>query len=113
MVKGPIGRVQDSLDKLKQRTYRNAIPMVYGASYAYVLGWTEGGKRVFWGPFHVETGESSREANKAASSLADYEIFFKGRDKVKAWREVKSDLMLRGEDPDEVLRRALHKRDVE
>jgi hypothetical protein len=113
MNKDPIQRVKDSLERLKRDTYKNAAPYTFGGSYAYVLGWTEGNRRIFWGPFHADTAESSREANSAASELADYEIFFKEtRDRTRAWREVKSDLMSRGENPDEVLRRALHGRDV-
>lgn len=106
-------KVKRRLVRLKERTYRRAAPSVYGAMYAYVLGWTERGKRVFWGPFRAETPELSREADRVACELADYEVFFKEtRDQARAWREVKSDLMARGEDPDEVLRRALHKKDV-
>jgi len=38
---GPLDKVRDDLERLKQRTYRDAAPYVYGQTYFYAYGFKE------------------------------------------------------------------------
>jgi len=104
----PLQEQQKRLERLAQRTYRSATPIVFGQTYHYVFGFTKEGKKVIWGPYY-----DAREAERDLTTLDDGEVFdLDTRDITRATREIKSELMQRGEDPDEVLKRVLHKKGV-
>lgn len=100
-------RLQRKLDYQLRRVYAGAQPMIYGACYHYVLGFTrDKNRKVFWGPM------SEEEAYRCLGELQDGEIFkLKTRDPRRAVREVRDILIKRGTSPDEALRKLLHKRE--
>jgi len=104
----PLQSQQRRLERLKQKTYRTSTPNVFGQKYHWVFGFTKEGKKVIWGPYY-----DTREAERDLTTLDDGEVFdLDTRDITRATREIKAELLKRGEDPDEVLRRVLHKRDI-
>ena len=104
---GPLDKVKRDLEELKRKTYRAATPNVYGHTYYWVFGFTLEGRKVVWGPYYVE-----KDADRDLVILEDGEVFeFETRDIHKATRHIKAELLQRGEDPDEALRRVLHKKD--
>jgi len=93
-----------SLERFKENLYKT--PTLPNQLYHWVFGLTKGGKKVVWGPYYTAT-----EADRVLSTLDDGEIFeLSTRDVTRATREIKSDLMKRGEEPDEVLKRVRHGR---
>ena len=106
----PLQRTKDYLERLKQKTYRTATPTIFGSVYYWVFGWTKKeGKKVVLGPFY-----SAHEAERELSMLEDGEVFeLETRDVTRATRVIKAELMSRGEDPDEVLKRVLHQKGLE
>jgi hypothetical protein len=102
-------RVKDKLANSMRKVYYGPQPLVYGQKYFYVLGFTKlKNKKVFWGPM------SEEEAYVALGELQDGEKFdLATRDPHRAVREVRDILIKRGVEPDEALRRLLHKRDGE
>ncbi len=101
-------RTRDYLERLKRKTYRGVVPRVFGASYYWVFGWTKGGKNVLWGPHYAEL-----DAERELATLEDGEVFaLDTRDVTRATREIKAILLERGGDPDEALRRLVHKKEV-
>lgn len=107
MVGDPLSRYRRSQERLKNKTYRPATPLVYGHTYFWVFGFTLEGKKVLWGPYYTR-----KDADRELVSLEDGEVFELGtRDMSRATREVKAELISRGEDPDEALRKVLHKKE--
>ena len=107
--KDPTRGTREYLERLKQRTYSNVVPLIYGSTYYWIYGWTKGGKNVLWGP-----KLSSIEADRELATLEDGEIFeLETRNVTRATSEIKAQLMERGGDPDEALKRLIHKKDVE
>jgi hypothetical protein len=105
--KGSVEDVRKRLEKMKRNIYKDATPQVFGADYFYVFGWTKAGKVVSYGPF-----ASQHEADSELAILEDGEVFhFATRDLSKATREIKAELLRRGVDPDEALKKMLHKRE--
>lgn len=110
----PLQRTKDSLERLKRDTYKTATPTVFGSAYFWVFGWTKGkddepGKKVVLGPYY-----SSTEADRELAMLEDGEIFeLDTRDVTRATRIIKAELLSRGEDPDDVLKRMLHQKGLE
>lgn len=105
---GPLDRVKRSLEALKRRTYRTAAPMVYGHRYFWVFGFTKKGRKVVWGPYY-----DNKEADRELVALEDGEVFeLDTRDTSRATREIKAQLLSRGEDPDDALKKVLHKKEV-
>lgn len=105
----PLRKTKDSLEQLKRRTYKTATPTIFGSMYFYIFGFTKGGKTVIWGPYY-----SSLEADRDLATLDDGEVFeLETRDVHRATREIKSILMQRGGNPDEILRSVLHKKEVD
>ncbi len=103
----PLERVRRGLQALKRRTYRPATPLVYGHGYYWVFGFTREGRKVIWGPHYTQ-----RDADRELVSLEDGEVFeLDTRDIARATREIKAVLLQRGEDPDEALKRVLHKKE--
>jgi Zn-finger domain-containing protein len=89
---------------MKKRIYRMPTPLVYGQKYIYFYGFTKMGRPVFDGPF-----ANDEDAERSAIELDSYELFYlKTRDRNRAQREVKAELLKRGGDPDEVLRKCIH-----
>lgn len=78
--------------------------------YFWVFGWTKKEeKKVVLGPFY-----SKIEAEREMDMLADGEVFeLDTRDVTRATRCIKAELMSRGEDPDDVLKRVLHQKGLE
>ena len=102
----PIEKVQQRLDNLARKTYRDASPTVLNMQYHWIFGFTKGGKKVLWGPY-----TNTVEAERDMIGLQDSEIFTNDtRDVARATREIKAILLARGENPDEALRRVLHKK---
>ena len=94
-----IKRIEDSLTHQPIYHYPNQ-------PYYYVFGFTKEGKKVCLGPLM-----SQQEADGKLAELDDGEVFELGtRDLSKATRIVKAELMSRGEEPDEALKRVLHKK---
>ena len=97
------------LKKLEETTYRQPVYHYPGQPYFYVFGFTGEGKKVFLGPFTERT-----EADVELAKLDDGEIFESpSRSLAKATREIKAELMSRGEDADEALRRMLHRKGLD
>ena len=105
-MKNPLEVVQDRLKRLSDKTYSNAVPRLFGQKYFYVMAWTEAGKIAALGPYMSE-GDASR----ALTEFADGEVFvYETRNLQRATRQMKAELLSRGEGPDESLRRMLHQR---
>ena len=97
-----IKRIENSLEH--QPVYQYPGQMFY-----YVFGFTKSGRKLVDGPF-----TSCQEADDLVATLDDGEVFeYKTRDLSKATREIKAELLSRGEDPDEVMKRVLHKKGYE
>lgn len=102
-----IDKVQERLDRLAQKTYTSPVYRLPGSKYTYVFGFTHAGKPVCLGPFN----QGDPEIDRALGRLADGETFEKNtRDVSKASREIRAELLKRGEDVDESLRKHLHKK---
>jgi hypothetical protein len=72
-------------------------------TYPYVLGITSKGKTVIWGPF------TEAEVDEQGKKLLDAEVFYCDTlDISEATRQIKAELMRRGDDHDEVLARKGH-----
>jgi len=105
----PLQRAKDQMEAFKRKLYRGPVPTLFGRGYHWVFGWTKGGKKVVWGPYY-----SAIEAERELSTLEDGEVFeLDTRDVTRATREIKAELMKRGGDPDENLKRVLHRKSVE
>jgi len=77
--------------------------------YFWIFGFTRGGKTVVWGPYY-----NAKEADRELTTLEDGEVFdLDTRDVTRATREIKAILLQRGGDPDEALKRVLHKKEVD
>lgn len=97
-----VKRLEDSLSRQPMYHYP-------GQKYYYVFGFTKGGKKFFDGPFTDQA-----EADGVLATLEDGEIFEKEtRNLARATREIKAELLSRGEEPDEALRRMLHSKGLE
>ena len=97
-----IKRIEDSLSK--QPVYHYP-----GQKYHWVFGFTKEGKKVCLGPF-----VTAQEADGKLAELEDGEVFeLLTRDINRAVREIKAELMSRGEEPDEALRRMLRNKGYE
>ena len=97
-----IKRIEDGLE-------HEPIYHVPGQKYFWVFGWTKEDKKVVLGPF-----VNASEADGKLAELADGEVFELGtRDTNRAVRVIKAELMSRGEDADEALRRVLRKKGYE
>jgi len=100
---------QKKIERLKKKIYKAPAPFIPGRRYYWVFGWTPLGKAVLWGPY-----TTNQEAELNATVLDTYEIFVLNTiDTAKASREVKHELIARGEDPDEAMKRLIHKHAVE
>jgi len=109
MKRDPLKRTKDFLERLKQKTYKTATPTIFGGVYFWTFGWTKAGKTVCLGPFYSE-----KEAARELDALEDGEIFpLDTRDVNRAVRCIKAELISRGEDPDEALKRVLRKKGYE
>jgi hypothetical protein len=95
-----------------QRTYAHFSPTSVRArlgfgvkgKYFYATGFTEAGKRMFFGPIELE------EAMAAARGLIDGEVLeLETRDNKRAKEEFRAELLRRGEDPDSTLKRMYSK----
>ncbi len=105
MTTDPLDVVRKRLERLKRKTYKAPSPYVPGKHYYWVFGWTSLGKAVLWGPY-----STNQEAELNAVALDTYEIFILSTiDTAKASREVKHELIARGENPDEAMKRLIHK----
>lgn len=93
-------------DKMRN-IYKRATPKIYKQKYYYVVGFTKvKNRKVSWGPFIEED-----EAYKWLAQLNDGEKFdLDTRDIHKAVRLIRNILIKRGEAPDDVLKRLLHKK---
>lgn len=99
-------RVTKRLERLRRDVYKTPTPTVYGRRYYYTFGWTAEGKAVCWGPFATQD-----EADSALTELAEGEVFqLETKDIHRAVRQIRDELIARGADPDEALKRMLHKR---
>jgi len=94
-----------SQERLKRRIYRTPVPYIPGRRYYWIFGWTPLGKNVLWGPH-----STTQEAELEAMALDTYEIFqLDTVNTARASREVKHELIARGVDPDEAMKRLIHK----
>ena len=102
--RNPIEVVQDRLKRLRDKTYSNVVPQLFGQKYFYVLAWTDLGKVAALGPYMSEN-----DAARALTEFADGEVFsYDTKNLQRATRQMKAELLNRGEGPDESLRRMLH-----
>ena len=105
----PLQQTKDRLERLAQKTYKTATPSIFGNVYHWVFGWTKSGKTVCLGPFYSE-----REAARELDVLEDGEVFpLDTRDVNRAVRCIKAELISRGTDPDEALKKVLRSRGYE
>jgi len=108
-MKSPHEKVQSHLDRLAARIYKQPVYHYPGQKYHFVFGFTHEGKKVCLGPF-----TDASEADGKLAELEDGEVFeLATRDINRAIREIKMELMNRGEDADESLRRMLRKKGYE
>ena len=108
-MRNPIEVVQDRLKRLSNKTYSNVTPYLPGQKYFYVLAWTEAGKVAALGPYMSEN-----DASRVLTEFADGEVFaYETRSLQRATRQMKAELLNRGEGPDESLRRMLHAKGLE
>lgn len=106
MTKNPLEKVQDRLKRLSDKTYKDAVPQLFGQKYFYVLAWTDLGKVAALGPYMSEN-----DASRALTEFADGEVFvYDTRSLQRATRQMKAELLNRGEGPDESLRKMLHQK---
>ena len=104
-----IDKAQARINRIEKSLTHQPIYHYPGQKYYYVFGWTKGGRKLIDGPF-----TDMQDADALLATLEDGEIFEKAtRDQAKATREIKAELLSRGEDPDEALRRVLHKKGYE
>jgi len=109
MVKNPIEQVQERLNRLSAKTYRDVVPYLPGQKYQYVFGYTKGGKTVCLGPYMTP-----HDADATLATLEDGEIFdLDTRDLHKATRVIKAELLNRTGDPDESIKRVLHQKGLD
>jgi len=102
-------KVQKSLERLQQKTYKQPVYRYPGQKFFYVFGYTKKGKPVCMGPYVVEA-----EASGFLATLDDGEIFeLETSSQAKATREIKHILMSRSGDPDDALKRMLHQKGYE
>jgi len=97
-------KFRKSLDpeRVAAKNVRRAAPRQ--EFYYYVFGITFGGRKLIDGPFM-----SYAEADALMSTLESAEVFEKRtKDQAKATREIKAELLSRGEDPDKAIERVKH-----
>jgi hypothetical protein len=108
--KGP--PTSEDIKRNAERTYARYSPravmqslgIVGKALCCYAYGYTPKGKVVCWGPMPPD------EAEIAVKSLIDGEVFdLDTKDLTKAKKEIKAELMRRGMNPDDALRRMYSK----
>ena len=94
-------------DKLQRKVYRQPAYHYPSQKYAYVFGFTRGGRTFCDGPY----ASSDPEVDRILGQLKVGEVFYYDtRDLAKATRQIKAELASRGMEPDEVLKRMLHKK---
>jgi len=97
-------------ESLERKVYRQPSYHYPGEKYAYVFGFTKQGRTFCDGPFSI----SDSEVDRLLSQLKVGEVFYKDtRNLAAATRQIKADLASRGMEPDEVLKRMLHKKGFE
>lgn len=102
-------RAQARLKKLGDSLTKTPVYSYPGQKYYWTFGWTKSGKKVCLGPFMSE-----QEADSKLAELDDGEVFeLATKDINRAVREIKAELMNRGEDADEALRRMLRNKGYE
>lgn len=102
-----IDKVTRSLGRLEQKIYRQPMYHVPGQKYLYVFGVTKKDKTFCDGPFIP----GDPEVDRTLSKLNDGEIFeLNTSNLARATREIKAELLRRDGDPDEVLKKMLHKK---
>lgn len=99
-------KAQDRVKRIEDSLTGAPIYHYPGQNFYYVFGFTREGKKVCLGPFM-----SQQDADGKLAELDDGEIFeLKTRDLSKATRIIKAELMSRGEEADEALKRMLHQK---
>lgn len=102
-------KAQARIKRIEESLTHQPIVRLPGSKFFYVLGWTANDKVVSLGPFMGEP-----EASGELAKLADGEIFqYSTRDLTRATRQMKAELLSRGTDPDEALRKMLHQKGLE
>jgi hypothetical protein len=105
-----VTKVEKQLERLQQKTYRTPLYHYPGEKYAYICGVTKGGRTFFDGPY----APSDSQIDRVVSRLSDSEIFYYDtRSLDAATRQMKAELLNRGVDPDEALKKVLHKKGLE
>jgi len=103
-VKSLVDQAQARIKKIEDSISHQPVYHYPGQKYWYVMGVTDGGRVVALGPFVDEA-----EANNQLATLADGELFqYVTRDLAKATRQMKAELLSRGENPDDALKKMLH-----
>jgi len=97
-----VKRIEDSLT-------HTPIVKLPGQKFFWVFGFTKAGRKVVLGPLMTQ-----QEADGKLAELDDGEVFeLVTRDASRAVREIKAELMSRGEDADEALRKVLRNKGYE
>ena len=97
------GETTPLYDKLDKKYHPESVK-VEKQMYYYVFGWTKKGKKLIDGPF-----TTVQEADTLAATVFEGEIFEKAtKDQARATREIKAELLARGEEPDAALERVKH-----
>ena len=102
-------QAQRRIKKIEDSLNQQPIYHYPGQKFWYVMGVTKADRVVSLGPFVDES-----EATNQLAQLEDGELFqYSTRDLAKATRQMKAELLARGEEPDEALRRMLHEKELE
>jgi len=105
----PTDKVQSRLNRIEESLTHQPIYSYPDQEFFYVFGFTKEGRKVCLGPMMTQ-----QEADGKLAELDDGEVFeLRTRDLSKATRIIKAELMNRGEDADEALKRMLHQRGYE
>jgi len=108
-MKSLVDKAQARIKRIEDSLTRTPIVRLPGSKFFYVLGWTQNDKVVSLGPFMYES-----EASSELTKLVDGEIFeYQTRNLARATRQMKAELLSRGEEPDVVLRKHLHQKGLE
>ncbi len=108
-MKSLVDRAKSRIKRIEESLTHQPIYSYPNQNFYYVFGFTKSGKRISLGPLMTQ-----QEADGKLAELDDGEVFeLKTRDLSKATRIIKAELMSRGEEPDEALKRMLHQRGYE
>lgn len=104
-----VDRAQQRIKRIEDSLTRNPIVRIPGRKFWYIMAVTNEGRVVSLGPYMEEN-----EAMGRLTEFSEGELFqYNTRDLSKATRQMKAELLSRGTEPDEAVKRMLHERGLE